>query len=235
MSQILIFSNNPLNEQPFEEKLRRLGHEVFTTKKLIDLCLLPNVKNEFVRIFHHIILSETLSNAEAKELAGVFSTFSIPLSRKSDESLEDTEYEEWKALGVTEWIESQPSIESLREKLSSDRARNEEKLIFLPRSENKLSLPNLPLSACELKLLRILYEQQEQTISREELCLRMWNREKNNSTMSQLSVTVTRLKEKLASLHITGPIIETFWGQGYRLDEAVYDHIYIPLEEIRTI
>ena len=231
MSQILILSNNPLNEQPFEEQVRRLGHEVFTTKKMIDLCFLQKTKNEFIRIFHHIILSETLSNVEAKELAGVLSTFSIPLSRKSDEYLEDKELEEWKALGVTEWIENQPSIESLREKLSSDRTRNEEKLFY----ENKLSLSNLPLSDSELKLLRILYEQQEKTISREELSLRMWNREQTNSTMSQLSVIVKRLREKLASQCITGPIIETCWGQGYRLDDAVYDQIYIPLEEIRTI
>lgn len=209
MSQIILFSNNPLNEQPFEEQLRRLGHEVFTTKIMIDLCLLENANNKFVSIFHHIILSETLANAEAKELANVLRNYSIPISRKSDEQLEETELDEWSALGVTGWIETTPSIESLREKTSYDKIRNEEKIIFLPKSEKKHSLSSLQLSTSELKLLHILYEQQQKPISREELCLCMWNKDKTNSSMSQLSVIVKRLKEKLARKQITGPIIAT--------------------------
>lgn len=79
MSQILLFTNNPLNEQSFEERLRQLGHEVFTTKLLIDLCLLENSNHEFIRIFQQIILSETIANAEVKELVHALKSYSIPL------------------------------------------------------------------------------------------------------------------------------------------------------------
>ena len=37
MSQILLLTNNPLNEQIFENQLRQLGHEVFTSKVLVDV------------------------------------------------------------------------------------------------------------------------------------------------------------------------------------------------------
>ena len=230
MSQILLFTNNPLNEQLFEEQLRQLGHEVFTTKRMIDLCLLENANNEFIHIFHHIILSETIANAEVKELVQQLKPYSLPIFRKSDERLEEAQLEEWKELGITEWIENHPSIEGLREKLSCNKARDEGKIVFLPKTENKRPLTSFNLSSGELKLFHLLFEQQNQTILREELCLRMWNKNKTNSSMSQLSVMVKHLKNKLAAQQVVGPIIETCWGQGYRMHEAVYEQIYIDVE-----
>lgn len=225
MSQILLFTKNPLNEQAFEERLRQLGHEVFTTKELVELCLLDNAKHDFIQIFHQIILSETIANVEVKELVKKLRGYTIPIFRKSDEPLEETQLEEWKALGVTEWIESRPSIEVLREKLSCDKLRTESKIVFLPKSEERINLTSLSLSSGELKLFRILHEQKNKTVSREELCLRMWNRQKSNSSMSQLSVMVKHLKDKLAGQGIEGPIIETCWGRGYRLDGKVYEQV----------
>lgn len=233
MSQILLLTNNPMNEPTFEKRLRQLGHEVFISKELIDLCLVKDANNEFIKMFHQIILSETLANAEVKELVRTLGAYSIPIFRKSDEQVSEAELEEWKELGVTEWIESRPSIESLREKLSCNNVRKEGKIVFLPKSEEKRPLSALSLSGGELKLFRILYEQEKQTISREEICLRMWNRQKSNSSMSQLSVMVKHLKDKLASQHIQGPIIETCWGRGYRLDETVYEQVYLDADELK--
>lgn len=42
---------------------------------------------------------------------------------------------------------------------------------------------------------------------------------------------VKHLKNKLAAQNIGGPIIETCWGQGYRLHESVYEQVYIEVEE----
>ncbi len=123
------------------------------------------------------------------------------------------------------WIESRPSIEVLREKLSCDKLRTDSKIVFLPKSEERINLTSLSLSSGELKLFRILHEQKNKTVSREELCLRMWNRQKSNSSMSQLSVMVKHLKDKLAGQGIEGPIIETCWGRGYRLDVKVYEQV----------
>jgi len=102
MSQILLFTNNPLNEQAFEERLRQLGHEVFTTKQMIDICLAENANNDFIKIFQHIILSETIANGEVKELTKKLRSYTIPVFRKSDECLEEAQLEEWKALGITD-------------------------------------------------------------------------------------------------------------------------------------
>jgi DNA-binding winged helix-turn-helix (wHTH) protein len=229
MSQILLFTNNPLNEQSFETRLRQLGHEVFTTKTMLNYCLIESPMKDFIKIFHHIILSETLSNAEVQELLKTLHTYSIPVYRKSNELLEETLLEEWKEKGIAEWIEIEPSIEVLREVLSSYMVK-QGKVIFLPQQQNKRELSSLILSSGAEKLFRILYQKQANVLSREEICLKMWNKGKNNSTMSQLSVLVKHLKDKLSQQQIEGPIIETCWGQGYRLDKTVYDQIYIESE-----
>ena len=85
------------------------------------------------------------------------------------------------------------------------------KVIFLPQQQNKRELSSLILSSGEEKLFRILYQKQANVLSREEICLKMWNKGKNNSTMSQLSVLVKHLKDKLSQQQIEGPIIETCW------------------------
>ena len=226
MSQILLLTNNPLNEQAFEVRLRQLGHEVFTSKLMINLCLSQNSKHDIIHMFDLIILSETLANVEVKELLGTLSTSATPILRKSDERLEETDLEEWKEQGLTEWIVSQPTLEVLREKLSCEKVRKEGNIVFLPKAEDKRPMSGFSLSGGEVKLFQLLF-QQKKTVPREEICLRMWNRGKSNSSMSQLSVMVKHLKDKLAGQGIEGPIIETCWGRGYRLHESVYDQVYL--------
>ena len=224
MSQILLLTNNPLNEQAFEVRLRQLGHEVFTSKQMINLCLSQNSKHDIIHMFDLIILSETLANAEVKELLGTLSTCATPILRKSDERLEEADLEEWKEQGLTEWIVSQPTLEVLREKLSCEKVRKEGNIVFLPKAEDKRPMSGFSLSGGEVKLFQLLF-QQKKTVPREEICLRMWNRGKSNSSMSQLSVMVKHLKDKLAGQGIEGPIIETCWGRGYRLDGKVYEQV----------
>lgn len=226
MSQILLLTNNPLNEQAFEERLRQLGHEVFTSKLMIELCLSQNSNHEIIRMFDLIILSETLANVEVKELLGALSVNEMSILRKSDERLDETELEEWKGHGLTEWIGSQPTLEDLREKLSCEKVRKEGNIVFLPKAEDKRPMSGFSLSGGEVKLFQLLF-QQKKTVAREELCLRMWNRGKSNSSMSQLSVMVKHLKDKLAGQGVEGPIIETCWGRGYRLHDSVYEQVYL--------
>ena len=227
MSQILLFTNNPLNERLIEKRLRQLGHEVFTTKQMIQRCLSTESNKEFIQLFHHIILSETLANREVKQLLEVLKSYPLPILRKSDEYLEEADLEQWQTLGVTEWLETHPSLEALREKLCCEKTVNSGEVIPLPRAENRCALSSLNLSMGELNLFILLYRQQGQPISREEICLHLWNRKKNKSSMSQISVLVRYLRNKLAAQKIDGPIIETCWGKGYRMHETVYDQIYL--------
>lgn len=233
MSQILLLTNNPLNEQAFEKRLRQLGHEVFTSRLLVDIILIKNESKGLIQIFDHIVVSETIANTEVIQLAKALKEYLIPVFRKSDEPMDETQLNEWKEAGITDLIKSQPSIEVLRETLSCDKEKNDEKIVFLQSAAKKRSISSFSLSSGELKLFTILYEQKRQTLSREEICLRIWNKQKSNSNMSQLSVMVKHLKNKLATQNVGGPIIETCWGQGYRLHESVYEQVYMDTEEIK--
>lgn len=235
MSQILVLTKNTLNEQDFERRLRQLGHEIFISSVIIDECLLDKLNKAFIEMFHHVVLSETIDNAEANEISRRLDRFSIKVLRKSDEQIDETQLQELREGGIDDWIECNPRIESLREKLSCEKAIKEGKIVLLPRTVEKRPLSSLHLSGGELKLFTILYQQQERIISREELCSRMWSRGKSNSTMSQLSVLVKNLKNKLTAQKIDGPIINTCWGQGYRLHESVYDQITLDSNELKFV
>lgn len=233
MSQILLLTKNILNEGSFEKKIHQLGHEVFTSSVLIPECLQENGHSEFINMFHHVILSETIDSTEVKLLAKNLKNFSVVVHRKSDEHLSEAELLEWKEQGIKDWIECSPTIEVLREKLSQEKVMREGKLVLLTKIKEKRPISSLMLSGGELKLFIILFQQRESLLSRDELCIRMWNKRKNNSAMSQLSVMVKNLRSKLASQDLEGPIIETFWGKGYRLHESVYNQVYLDTKELK--
>ncbi|HFE9852282.1 helix-turn-helix domain-containing protein [Enterococcus faecalis] len=227
MSQILLFTQNVLNEKYFEKCLRKLGHEVFTTKDMIDLCLLERESKGFITTFQYVILSETVCNIEAKELAIRLSKYQIPIVRKSDEKLDKSSLHEWKEVNISEWIGNCPNIEVLREKFAIEKASYETQLSIIQETKERISVYNLNLSNNQLKLFLILYEAKSKLVSREEACLKMWNKSISNSGKSQLSMLVNQLKSKLMFKNIKGPIIETCWGRGYKLDAAVFLQIIV--------
>ncbi|MGG5372114.1 helix-turn-helix domain-containing protein [Enterococcus sp. AZ196] len=233
MSQILVLTKNTLNEESFERKILQLGHETFISSVIIDECLMDRLNIRFFEMFQFIVLSETIDNSEAIQIVKKMSRFSIKILRKSDEQLDDHQMQKWIDQGIDDWIERDPRVEVLREKLSCKKTIKEGNVVLLQKSIERRPLSSLSLSGGELKLFIILYQQKEKIVSREELCLRMWNRKKCNSTMSQLSVLVKNLKNKLAMQNIDGPIIKTCWGQGYRMDESVYDQVRLDSQELQ--
>lgn len=235
MSQILLLTKNTLNEQAFEEKLRRLGHEVFSSEMQIDICLIGKANSGFLKMFTHVIFSESITNNEVKELAAKLKYHAVKILRKSDEKLDESQKQDWFDQGIDDWINNQVPFEVLREKLNEDEIIREGKVVLLPKTEERRSISSLVLSGGELKLLMLLYQQGEQMLSRDELCLRMWNRSKSNSCMSQLSVMVKNLKGKLAAQNIEGPIITTCWGQGYKLHESVYNQIQVETDDLKYV
>ncbi|MGM0111204.1 winged helix-turn-helix domain-containing protein [Enterococcus sp. DIV0187] len=233
MSQILLLTKNVLNEQSFENKLRLLGHEVFTSENLIDMFILENSNGKFLRMFTHVVLSETIANKEVRELIEKLKHIHLKILRKSDEEIDEDQLKEWGEQGIDDWIEESPSIEALREKMSQDRIVKEGKIIVLPKTFERRPLSNIHLSSGEMKLFMLLYQKDKRVVSRENLCLQMWGREKCNSTMSQLSVLVKHLKDKLSAQGIEGPIVETCWGQGYKLHDTVSDQLYVESSSLK--
>jgi Response regulators consisting of a CheY-like receiver domain and a winged-helix DNA-binding domain len=224
MSQILLLTNNPINEYPIEKRLHQLGHEVFISKQMLEITPSEPSLVGMIEFFHSILLSETLSNAEVRLIAQSLGGYSMPLIRKSDELPEEEELNRWRQEGITDWIESRPSIEVLREKLYYADCERE---LLQQTLTNKRPLTFFTLNAHEIQVFELLYESYPQTVTREELCFHLWNKEKCNSTMAQLSAIVKNLRGKFARKELKGPIIETYWGKGYRLHETIYDQVYI--------
>lgn len=225
MSQILILTKNTLNEQIFESRLLQLGHEVFISSSMIEQCLLDELSRIFLETFQIIIMSETITNSETKELLKRLKHYSIKIFRKTDEQFEENQLHDWEKHGIHGWISLNSEMEVLREHMSFKTKIINSEIVRLPVTRKKVPLSSLSLSAGEMKLFLILYEQHKTVLSRKELSSRMWGKNLSNSTMSQLSVLVKSLKTKLSRQNIEGPIIETCWGKGYLLEESVYDQI----------
>lgn len=77
----------------------------------------------------------------------------------------------------------------------------------------------IELTKNEMYILRVLLEQKQSIVARNELIERLWDDERFVSD-NTLTVNVNRLRKKLADLHM-GHLIETKVGQGYiAMEEA---------------
>lgn len=227
MTRILILTKNVLHEVSFEKQLRHLGNEVFTSLTIFENIMYDQLPRDFLSMFHQVIISETIDNKEAIKLIDKLKQPSIILLRKTDECLEENRCLEWKELGLTDWVECHPTLETLRDQLICDQVELANSTLLHCPTKKSIDILSLPLSVGESRLLTILYQHQKVFTSREDLCIEMWSKPKTNSTMSQLSTLVKKLKRKLEEFGVEGEIIETSWGQGYRLAEQTYSQLYI--------
>ena len=230
MTQILLLTKNPLNENKIEKQLRQLGHEVFSSRILLNSFLQINDKSnyEILSLFDAIIISETIDNSELVILLKVLKKYNLPILRKTNETMDKIKNKEWRDKGISNFINRNPEIEVLREKLkveSSKKINNGKK--------NNLKILNLGLSHDEIKLFSILYVS-KRVVSRDELCIKMWG-EKTNSRLSQLSALINKLKLKMSKLHIEGVVIETIWGRGYKLGSSLYNQIELDGDELEKL
>jgi len=76
-----------------------------------------------------------------------------------------------------------------------------------------------PLSAQQFRLLWMLYENQEQVISRQDLVIAVWGEDQAAGVSDQaLDALIRRLRDRLAALDPTHQYIDTVRGHGVRLD-----------------
>lgn len=227
MSEVLLLTKNTFHELAFEQKLKELGHEVFTSTTMFYQTLNDKLSRDFLSVFRYVIISETIGSKETACLVTKMKDYPMILLRKTDEVLDEKQSIEWKEDGLDGWIGCNPELEVLRDQLANDSVEQVDNIIFDQLGKKKKDISSLSLSAGELRMLKILYKQQKTFISREDLCMKMWGKHKSNSTMSQLSTLVKNLKYKLTDLQIEGEIIETSWGRGYRLAEQSYHKLCV--------
>lgn len=222
MCRILLLTKCVYANQELEQTIRRLGHEVLSSVSLIDLIKNGQVPKEFIREFHPILLSETISNEERKAIVKQLSTERTTIVQliepqfSKEEQLMKQEEKNERCLSI------EAPLEIIREILSIEPPNSQNDNIFMMAKHGTYSteelLTELQLTKLERRLLEELVEAKGSTLSREELCRLIWKTEPSQSMQSQLSSLVRKIKEKLEGLGFNSNCLQTQWGQGYLLD-----------------
>ena len=235
MRPILILTKNLLIEQQLQNQLQHLNYEVLCSVELLNQLKMNaqsmrnkmdsqrNFQKSFLVDYQAIILSETISDSEIQELIANSQIIKQILLRKVVEEPSKREKERLKKMGSVDWILVDNSIHRLREQLSEKLSvhQNDESIItFLYQDEGLTSdtaqLKN-SLSKREKMTLECLYKFQGKVVSREDLCSYIWNEEPSKSRLSQTSMLIRKIKEKMKRLGFHDEMIQTIWGEGYLL------------------
>lgn len=234
MRPILILTKNLLTEQKLQEELQHLNYEVFCSASMLKQ--LRNNPNhlQITQSYQAIIFSETLTNQEVEKLRILARSEDSLFIRKFIQEPSDMEKQELTELGIDTWIHQGQTLDVLREhlaaNLSSSHDSEDSKGIFLyntERSPNTLAEFKKGLTKRELGTFECLLNSEGGLLSREALCSYLWKDEPNNSRLTQISVLIKRLKEKLKVAGFQEDLIETVWGYGYRLSPKLlqfYNH-----------
>ena len=137
----------------------------------------------------------------------------------------------WRELGLADWLVRGDGFEDTRERLSVLRIQHQQdnQILSFPR-ENLSTVPtNLEnlfksFSKTEKKVFEYLVKAypEQGVSSRKELCDHLWREGDTASNMSQLSCLINKLKRKCELHGVTGEVVTTMWGRGYKLSDDFY-------------
>ncbi|MGM0110262.1 winged helix-turn-helix domain-containing protein [Enterococcus sp. DIV0187] len=238
MRPILILTKNLLVEQRLQEVLQLLDYEVFCSVEVLNFLKHGHMneqdRKQALLNYQMIILSETLSDHEIEVLLPQLCSKKQVVVRKYAEEPTAKDKELLSELGIHEWLLTDESIDQLREKLSislADYQKDTSNIVFLYRKENEeksaAQLVSRSLSKREWATLQCLVNAKEKVVSREALCNHLWGEAPNNSHLSQLSVLIKRLKDKLECAGFEESIT-TVWGKGYHFsNESIEKEMFI--------
>ncbi|MHC5372557.1 winged helix-turn-helix domain-containing protein [Enterococcus sp. LJL120] len=212
MGPIAILTNNTLAESELEQKLRKLGYEVFCSSVLFKQLFYQ--ADLFATFFKIVMFSETISDLDVKKsldyLPKNISTYRIT-DTVLDEEHEDLIGSE---SGISQVIRSDMLITELREILVNHSLSIETNQLT---DISKKGFVN-NLSPKERKLLGLLDEANGQPVSRTFASECIWGKETSPSTLTQLSQLVSRLKNKMAHFGLNENALQVEWGKGYVLN-----------------
>lgn len=223
MKPILLLTKNVVLEQVLQENLQRLGYEVFCTSEIFHTVMKDPEQKYLLNDYSIIILSGMISNKEVEQLCQQVKMKNHSFLRNvyQNTSLEDENF--LKELGVTDCFERGCSLDMVREKLSviSNQIAKNENRQHCEKLPEKIEMFQKQLSKKEYLIFDYLMSVKEEFISREDLCLYVWDDAPNASHLSQLSVLIHKIKTKLSSYELDEMSIETVWGKGYRVSEKL--------------
>lgn len=223
MSRVLMLTRCQYAEENIEKMIRRLGHEVFCTTSILDMIKYGKPLSEFLELFHFILLSETISHQECQEMIEKLDKEQFTIIQLSGDVIEKKEQEEKRKEGIDYCLSTSASLETIREMLSKQPASRRAVFTFngtgYHSSEELLEL--LTLTKMETRVFQELMASEGKAISRDNLCRKVWKIEPNQSTQSQLSTLIKKIKAKMEESGINSGCIKTQWGLGYMLDTNV--------------
>lgn len=225
MCQVLLLTKCSFAEQELEQQIRLLGHEVYTTSALIDLLKQQTVEDAFFDYFQLVLLSETIPECEKQELLPQLLGQNLKIVQKVEQQLSREELHQAQEQGISCFVAAGASMAVLRELLTIP--KNEQSYQFKQISHmkrKKTELSHIRFTNMEQALLENLIQANGEIISREELCVKIWNNQPTNSNQSQLSCLVKKIKRKLKEAGFNSECLETFWGKGYRLNKKLFEY-----------
>lgn len=121
------------------------------------------------------------------------------------------------------YLKTNVCLEELREKLVCELKKEKDNKQLINNFEKKVKekIYLIHFTNNEKKVLDILYKNAGEIVSREVICQQVWGEEVTNSTLSQLSVLIRKIKKKLKLVDIEDSFIEVVWGKGYVINEKI--------------
>lgn len=222
MCRVLLLTRCVSTDQEIEATIRKLGHEVFCSVSLVDLLINGVLQEEFLNEFQSIVLSETISNEERAALISQLRLENFIVIKLTEQPLTKEAQLEMQEEGISHCLTRQDSLETVREALSLKTIPSKDLAVKtmtkLKSYSNEELLEQLHLTKLEKRVFEELLNAQGAALSREQLCRKVWKAEATNSTQSQLSSLVKKIKAKLDNFGIGGNCIQTQWGRGYVLN-----------------
>lgn len=205
--EVLLLSENILVEEKIQSMIQKLGHEVFVNKSF-----LYEIERMFNFNFDICIISNTVSNAKVEKIISSSVNKDTGLIRICDSTFSSENL----SLFDEVWISHDESLDNLKEKLE----RSKEKSTFKmnqkkQKTRNNLTVNDLHLSMNEQRVFSFLTANENNVLSRENICEYVWDKNYTDSRKSQLSSLIKRINEKMKSSSMSSYEVKTIWGKGY--------------------
>ena len=231
MNRLLILTKNISVERYLQEQLQKLNYEVLVSVSIWESWEQSGSIDPFLQSFQWIFLSETLSDQEVS-LFGEYVN-SDCLVRIVGEEPSEAEASEWL---ISDWILATASLERLRENLvhkslthqatffEEQRVQpfyGESPLSELKKQAFPICFSDIHFTKLEKDIINRLVAAKDLSLAREELC-HGWRSKNQNSKLSQLSSSITRIRKKVLDTYGIKDAVMTVWGEGYQLNTYFY-------------